>query len=139
MGMRHPTPPHDAQNMTTSMMASAATSQRFTPSPRLARRAAAGCNRRVNVVAAASRGRRGEINKTVEGDSDSDGSIAAAPNRRALLGGAALTAAASTFLNLGPAAPEALALFNKDLDVPITDPEQAVATVFGGGKALLHC
>lgn len=51
-----------------------------------------------------------------------------------MLGGAALTAAASTFLDLGPGAQNAFALYNKDLDIPITDPVQAVATVFGGGN-----
>ena len=54
-------------------------------------------------------------------------------NRRGLLGGAALAAAASTFVNLG-AAPNAVALYNKDLDDPITDPVQAVAVVYGKGS-----
>lgn len=98
---------------------------------------AAGCNRRDAFVVASSRGSGRTIDDDNSDDSDYSGSAqASAPNtgsRRALLGGAALTAAASIFLNLGPGAQKAFALYNKDLDIPITDPVQAVATVFGGG------
>ena len=36
-----------------------------------------------------------------------------------------------SIVNLGPAAMPAAAIYNKDLDVPINDPEQALAVVFG--------
>ena len=107
-----------------------------TPAARLVRRinarrhssiAVARRERRVAVVSATSDGGRGRGTT----HDDSDYAVSSITNRRsALLGSVALSAAASTF---GIAAPKAVALYNKDLDDPISDPVQAVAVVYGMG------
>jgi len=121
---------------------SVATVTGATLSPRLARpRVARRCSLPSPTAKAAkdsasssTRPRGGD--EAANGSETRGGARAGVGGRRVLLGGAgaALTAAAaattSTVVNLGPAAPAALALFNKDLDVPITDPIAALAVVF---------
>lgn len=137
------------------MMRSAATA-RVTPSPRLvprrgARSTSVNDNRRVLVVAKAADAScaavagEGKNDDKKKADAD-DGVVRASRGsngddvrggRRGVLGGAGAIGAsffASCLVELGPATPAAVALYNKDLDVPITDPVQAVATVFGGGR-----
>lgn len=78
------------------------------------------------VVAAQSQSREEEdVVKSADASAPQRGS------RRALLGGAAFAGVGSALVGLGPSTPSALAIYNKDLDIPITDPEQAIATIYG--------
>lgn len=66
-----------------------------------------------------------------EGDEASSSRSSDVPNWKRALASSLAAAVAVPLVNLGPAAMPAAAIYNKDLDVPINDPEQALAVVFG--------
>ena len=62
---------------------------------------------------------------------DRDASSSSETNWKKALASSLAVAVVAPLVNLGPAAMPAAAMYNKDLDVPINDPAQALAVVFG--------